>query len=93
MYTWRLHSPHAGILFMTLTEYLKLYKLTQAGLAAKIGITQPYLSELLAGQRTPKLETLNRILAECGGEIRMEQLLEQFKPEIYRAIMQSGGKK
>lgn len=35
--------------------------LTQSDLAAKVGVTPAYISQLLSGHRTPQLETLEKL--------------------------------
>lgn len=49
-----------------LREWLDRSHKKQNELAAKIGVTGGYLSQILAGLRRPKLETLMAIQAETG---------------------------
>lgn len=72
-----------------LADYLEKNKIIQIKFANSVGITQPYLSQMLRGKCNPKMETLNRVVAACGGDIRMEHLLQEFKPKIYEEIYQA----
>lgn len=49
-----------------LKDWLARSRKTQKELAAKIGVTEGYLSQILSGLRRPKLETLIAIQAETG---------------------------
>lgn len=49
-----------------LREWLLRSHKQQKELAGKIGISYPYLSQILSGARRPKLETLMAIEAETG---------------------------
>lgn len=40
--------------------------LTQRGLAERAGVAQPAIARIEAGRVSPRLETLDRLLAACG---------------------------
>ncbi|MDO6483073.1 helix-turn-helix domain-containing protein [Shimia thalassica] len=49
-----------------LKETLKARGIKQADLAKLVGVSPGYISELVAGKKTPSIETLNRILSATG---------------------------
>ncbi len=52
---------------MNIIRYSRLRAgLTQSELARRAGISQPALARLEAGRVKPRIDTLSRILAECG---------------------------
>ncbi len=44
---------------------------TQAEIAARAGITQPYLSQIACGLRQPSLDAIERLADVAGLEIRL----------------------
>lgn len=49
-----------------LREWLTRSRMSQKDFAAKLDVTEPYLSQILSGLRRPKLEILMAIEAETG---------------------------
>lgn len=50
----------------------KRARLSQAGLAARAGTSQPAIARYEAGAATPSLSTLERLLAACGSSLVLE---------------------
>lgn len=59
---------------MTLTAWLRKYRLTPNGGALRLGITQSSVAHCLNGGQ-PRLDTSARIVVATGGEIQMPDLL------------------
>lgn len=55
---------------LTLRRYLRQTKTTQLALAKRLGISQPYLNQILNGRRTPSLELAVDIERETGVEMK-----------------------
>ncbi len=60
-------------------ESMKEAKLTQKQLAAKLGMSQSFLSQVINEVRTPSIEMFVRILLACGKVpvIKIENLKDQ----------------
>lgn len=52
-----------------LNQFLTLQKISRAAFAERVGISQPYLSQLEAGKRVPSLELAVRIERETDGAV------------------------
>lgn len=48
---------------MTLPELIQRHQLTQVAIAAETGLQQSAISDIVAGKRRPRTDTVNRILA------------------------------
>ena len=78
---------------MNFDEYLVAYKKaggTQKGLGISIGISEQAMSRIVNKKQRVGLKMLNRMLAACGGEVSMEELCKEFRPDIYKIIMREG---
>jgi transcriptional regulator with XRE-family HTH domain len=49
--------------------------LTQAELAARSGVPQPHISRIESGDTSPRVDTTERLLAECGFELTVRPRL------------------
>ena len=49
-----------------INEIVKISKLTKTDFSKKLGISQPYLSQICAGQKTPSDRTITDICREFG---------------------------
>ena len=49
-----------------INEIVKVSKLTKTDFAKRLGISQPYLSQICAGQKTPSDRTISDICREFG---------------------------
>jgi transcriptional regulator with XRE-family HTH domain len=47
-------------------------ELTQRELARRTGIAQPTIARIEAGRASPRIETLERLLAACGARLAVE---------------------
>lgn len=59
----------------TLSEHLKASGQTQAGFAARVGISQSYLNEIAVGRKTPSLPVALRIANATGGIVSVGSLI------------------
>lgn len=48
-----------------LRRFLKRHAMTQRDLAAALGVTEPFISQILSGQSGVSLDTAKQILAFC----------------------------
>ncbi|TMV86255.1 helix-turn-helix transcriptional regulator [Thioclava sp. BHET1] len=53
----------------TLKTYLKDKKVKQSRLAAEVGISCAYMSQLVSGQRLPSIQVAAKISAATGGSV------------------------
>jgi DNA-binding transcriptional regulator YdaS (Cro superfamily) len=53
-----------------LRDWLENEQIPQWKFAEKVGISQPYLNQLLAGKRTPSADVAQRIEAATKGAVR-----------------------
>ena len=79
---------------MEFDDYLDEYRKaggTQKGLGIEIGISEQAMSRIVNKKHWVGLKMLNRMLnrmlAACGGEVSMEELCKEFRPDIYKIIM------
>lgn len=54
-----------------LREARRLAGLSQRELARKVGAPQPALSRIERGHSSPRFDTLDRLLRECGRELKL----------------------
>lgn len=54
---------------MTLREYLDKHRIKQKDMAARLEVSEPFLTRLLAGTRKPSLQTLAAIDRETKGKV------------------------
>lgn len=59
-----------------LRQYLKREGITQVAFASTIDVTEPYLSQIVNGRRTPGMAVARRIKRATGGEVGFDALLE-----------------
>ena len=64
---------------MTLKQYLK-HNITQVVFAKQIGISGPYLSQILHGKRTPSKYVALMIEAKSNGVIKARSFRDDIKP-------------
>jgi len=55
---------------MTLKEYIKINKISQARFARRCGISRSAINHFIAGRRYPNPETMRRILLATNGEVK-----------------------
>lgn len=76
---------------MTFDEYLSEYKAncgTQKGFGIDIGISEAAMSRLVHRKGKVGLRMLNRIVGASRGKIRMEEAMKEFRPDIWKSIME-----
>jgi transcriptional regulator with XRE-family HTH domain len=59
----------------TLSEYLSTVGITQSAFAARLGVSRSYMSEIVSGARTPRLELALQIQAASGGAVDLPSLV------------------
>jgi transcriptional regulator with XRE-family HTH domain len=62
----------AGAVALRLVEYRAEHGLSQRALAAKLGMKQPAIARLEAGDHTPSIDTLVRLSRGLGMRFRLE---------------------
>ena len=60
---------------MTLSEYIGEVGITTITLAVKLGVSQPFVSQLATGRRRPSPEVAKRISEATGGKVTVMELL------------------
>lgn len=55
-----------------LNEHLDGAKIRQNEFASRIGVSEPFLSQLLKGTRRPSFKVMQRIASETGGAVPLE---------------------
>lgn len=76
---------------MTFDNFLSWYKKqggTQKGFGLDIGISEAQMSRLVHRKQRIGLRMLNRMFAAGKGKMSMGELCKEFRPDIYRAIME-----
>ncbi|UWQ30225.1 helix-turn-helix transcriptional regulator [Leisingera sp. M523] len=63
----------------TLSKYLKRKKIRQKAFAEKVGISAPYLNQILAGKRRPGIDLMEKIQNATGGEVPVSEWLGKRK--------------
>lgn len=72
---------------MTFTDYLSEYKAnggTQKGFGIDIGISEAAMSRIVHRKQRVGLRMLNRIVGASHGEIRMEEAMKEFRPDLLK---------
>ena len=54
---------------MKLTEYIEQRKIRRSDFAARVDVSESFLSRLLSGKRTPGARLIARIEEETGGDV------------------------
>ena len=78
---------------MTFDQYLTQCKKaggTQKGFGLDIGISEAQMSRIVHRKGQIGLRMLNRIVGASKGGIQMEEVMKDFRPDIYRLIMRGG---
>lgn len=62
---------------MTIEEYVEQFRIANPAaknecIARSVGISRPYLSQILAGKREPGGDTMKSIFLRTGGAVTME---------------------
>lgn len=65
---------------MRLSEYLKETKLTQEEFAALVGVTRPFITNILNGKRNPSIQLAIRIDEVTNGKVPLKDLLHPEAP-------------
>jgi transcriptional regulator with XRE-family HTH domain len=60
---------------LALARARKRAGLSQRALAQRTGVAQPAIARIEAGRVTPRVDTLDRLLRECGYSVGSERLL------------------
>jgi ribosome-binding protein aMBF1 (putative translation factor) len=68
----------AGAVALRLVEYRAEHGLSQRALAAKLGMKQPAIARLEAGDHTPSIDTLVRLSRGLGMRFRLEITPEEL---------------
>ena len=63
---------------MDLKNYLKIHSLPQEKFASLLGISQPHLSNILKGRKSPSIQLAKRINDVTNGKVSLDDL---FNPE------------
>ncbi len=69
---------------MTLREYLKTNKISQARFARRCGITRSAVCHFIAGRRYPSPEIMRRILLATDGEVKPNDFFNQTMLQVQR---------
>lgn len=69
---------------MTLRDFLGVERGAQAMLARQLGITQPYLSQIITGVRQPSSDIAIAIERETGGAVTVEELRPDIDWQVIR---------
>lgn len=59
----------------TLSEYLKENDITQSAFAQRVGVSRSYMSEIVSGIRTPRLQLALQIQTASGGQVDIASLV------------------
>ena len=57
---------------MRLGEWLRAERKTQETFAEEIGMSQSYISQLIAGMKWPSRETARKIVEKTGGAVTLQ---------------------
>lgn len=66
---------------MTLAEFLKENGETASAFASRTGISQPYVSRLISGERFPHREVIEAIWKATGGKVTANDFIQGATPE------------
>jgi len=69
---------------MTLSEYLKTNKISQARFARRCGITRSAVCHFIAGRRYPSPEIMRRILLATNGEVKPNDFFTEAMSQVQR---------
>jgi len=61
---------------MTLDQWLRANEITRSEFAARIGVSQGFVSMLCSGAKKPSLHTLSAIQRVTKGEVALEDFLQ-----------------
>lgn len=64
---------------MTLAEYLKRKKLTQAAFADECEVNVATISRFFTGSRLPSVENTGKILGATDGKVSLDEFIAEFK--------------
>lgn len=71
---------------MNIKEYLTKENMSQRELAKSIGVSDPYVSEIIAGKKNPSPALATRIEKATNGEVKASDLLQHLVPDGYRLV-------
>ena len=69
---------------MTLKEYIKINKISQARFARRCGISRSAINHFIAGRRYPNPETMRRILLATDGEVKPNDFFDETMLQMQR---------
>ena len=69
---------------MTLKEYIKINKISQARFARRCGISRSAINHFIAGRRYPNPETMRRILLASNGEVKPNDFFNETMLSVQR---------
>jgi len=69
---------------MTLKEYIKINKISQARFARRCGISRSAINHFIAGRRYPNPETMRRILLATNGEVKPNDFFDETMLQMQR---------
>lgn len=70
---------------MTLAEYLISKGISPTKFAAEVGVPASTITRILNGERMPRLETIQKIVAETHGDVTINDFITQIDPEASAA--------
>jgi DNA-binding transcriptional regulator YdaS (Cro superfamily) len=70
---------------MDLKTFLKKQGITQTALAGAIGVSPPFIAEVVAGRKEPSLETALRIEESTRGQVSLNDLKPAFVASLKAA--------
>ena len=65
---------------MKLSEYLKETGLTQENFADLVGVTRPFITNILNGKKSPSIQLAGRIEEVTKGKVSLRDLLNTNAP-------------
>lgn len=65
---------------MKLSEYLKTTNLTQEKFAHLVGVTRPFITNILNGKKSPSVQLAGRIEKVTKGKVTLRDLLNPNAP-------------
>ena len=69
---------------MTLKEYIKINKISQARFARRCGVSRSAINHFIAGRRYPNPETMRRILLATNGEVKPNDFFDETMLQMQR---------
>jgi predicted transcriptional regulator len=70
---------------MTLAEYLVSKGINPTQFAAEVGVPASTITRILNGKRMPRLDTIQKIVAETDGDVTINDFVTQIDPEASAA--------